>query len=73
MEKIKTILALAAFKNHDCVVLGAFGCGAFNNPPLHVAELFKYVILKYFQNIFEIVAFAIILNIENLNSFEKVF
>jgi hypothetical protein len=39
-EKIRTILRIAGKYNHDCLVLGAFGCGAFANPPNHMAELF---------------------------------
>lgn len=73
IEKIKTILALAASEKHDCVVLGAFGCGAFNNPPLHIAEIFKNVIEKHFQNVFNIIAFSIIFSEENLKAFENVF
>ena len=39
-EKIKTILRIALINGHTCVLLGAFGCGAFSNPPHHMAELF---------------------------------
>jgi len=66
-------LALAASENHDCVVLGAFGCGAFSNPPEHVAEIFKNAIEKNFKNVFKIIAFPIIFNEDNLKAFEKVF
>lgn len=33
----------AAHHGHDSVVLGAFGCGAFANPPKHMAEIFLRV------------------------------
>jgi uncharacterized protein (TIGR02452 family) len=60
-EKIRTILRIAYNHNHDCVVLGAFGCGAFQNPPNHVAKLFKEVFReKEFKNRFKIIVFAIL-------------
>ncbi len=31
-------------KGHDAIVLSAFGCGAFGNPPEHIATLFKEII-----------------------------
>jgi uncharacterized protein (TIGR02452 family) len=59
-EKIKTILRIAGTYRHDCLVLGAFGCGAFANPPGHVAELFREVFGEpEFSQAFKYVAFAI--------------
>lgn len=40
-NKIRTILNIAARYSHRVLILSAFGCGAFRNPPLLVAELFK--------------------------------
>lgn len=60
-EKIRTILRIAGEFNHDCLVLSAFGCGAFKNPPHHVAKLFKEVFSESeFKNRFRLVVFAII-------------
>ncbi|KAF7343466.1 hypothetical protein MVEN_01779500 [Mycena venus] len=44
-EKIKRIFRAA--EAHGCrrLVLGAFGCGAFGNPPAEVAQLFRRVLL----------------------------
>ena len=59
-EKIRTILRIGAEHHHDCLVLSAFGCGAFRNPPLHMAELFKEVFDEpEFTNQFKLVVFAI--------------
>jgi uncharacterized protein (TIGR02452 family) len=42
-------------------VLSAFGCGAFANPPNHVALLFKQVFNEEeFKNHFRLVVFSII-------------
>jgi uncharacterized protein (TIGR02452 family) len=60
-EKIRTILRIAAFGDHDSLALSAFGCGAFANPPRHMAELFQEVFReKEFLNRFKTVVFAII-------------
>ncbi|GHU66469.1 TIGR02452 family protein [Spirochaetia bacterium] len=60
-EKIRTILRIAGKYNHDSLILSAFGCGAFANPPNHVALLFKEVFLEdEFINRFKIIVFAII-------------
>lgn len=42
-EKIRTILRIAASERMKILVLGAFGCGVFMNPPEQVANLFKTV------------------------------
>ncbi len=45
------------------VVLGALGCGAFRNPPRHMAQLFKEVIIDYhYDKKFENIVFAIMDN-----------
>ncbi|MDL2323142.1 TIGR02452 family protein [Bacteroidales bacterium OttesenSCG-928-A17] len=60
-EKIRTILRICGEFNHDCLVLSAFGCGAFKNPPHHVAKLFKQVFKEdEFKNRFKLVVFAIL-------------
>lgn len=59
--KIRTILRIAGKYNHDSLVLSAFGCGAFRNPPNHIALLFKEVFQEEeFANRFRKIIFAII-------------
>ncbi|KXS09984.1 hypothetical protein M427DRAFT_74767 [Gonapodya prolifera JEL478] len=42
LAKIHTILRIALDNpENDALVLGAFGCGAFHNPPVAMAKLFK--------------------------------
>lgn len=65
-NKIRTIFRIGLFHGHDSLVLGAFGCGAFRNPPRHIAELFKEVLAeKEFHNKYRKIVFAII---EDCNS-----
>jgi uncharacterized protein (TIGR02452 family) len=45
-EKIRIILRTAIKNKHRKIVLGAFGCGAFRNPPKEVACLFADVLLE---------------------------
>lgn len=60
-EKIRTILRIAGKHKHDSLVLSAFGCGAFANPPNHIAVLFKEVFSENeFNNRFKVVVFSII-------------
>jgi len=60
-EKIRTILRIAGSFHHDCLVLSAFGCGAFRNPPNHIASLFHEVFSeKEFFNQFRLIVFSII-------------
>ena len=60
-EKIRNVLRIGLAHGHDSIVLGAWGCGAFRNPPEHVAELFKAVIEEdEFSGKYRLVRFAII-------------
>ena len=59
-KKIRSILATALHHGHDAVVLSAFGCGAFSNPPNQVAKLFSEVLSDApFSGAFKKVVFAI--------------
>ncbi|CAF1005405.1 unnamed protein product [Rotaria sordida] len=58
-KKIENIFAIGYQRNHNCLVLSALGCGAFKNPPEHVALLFKSIIYQY-AGYFEKIYFAII-------------
>ncbi|OPL07597.1 MAG: hypothetical protein AVO33_04690 [delta proteobacterium ML8_F1] len=59
-NKMRTILRIAAEQEIRVLVMGALGCGAFRNPPGHVASLFKEVFDEpEFKGQFEKVIFAI--------------
>ncbi|CAG8449880.1 12431_t:CDS:2 [Acaulospora colombiana] len=44
-HKIRAILNIGLDNGHDAIVLSAFGCGAYKNPPKTIARLFYEVIL----------------------------
>lgn len=46
-SRIRRIFQLAAANENDVLVLGAFGCGAFRNPPELVARVFRKVMEEY--------------------------
>lgn len=58
-KKIENIFAIAYHHKHDCLILSAFGCGAFKNPPEHVATIFKSVAEQY-AGFFKSIYFAIL-------------
>lgn len=53
------------------VILGAFGCGCFGNPPEYVAKCYKKQILQHQSN-FDAVVFAIIGNNNNYITFKNI-
>lgn len=55
-SRIKKILDIASKEKVQVLILGAFGCGAFHNPPEIVADVFNSLIRNYN---FEIVEFAV--------------
>ncbi|MBR0459791.1 MAG: TIGR02452 family protein [Victivallales bacterium] len=60
-EKMRTIFRIARKHGHDALVLGAWGCGAFKNPPQHIAKLFHQVMEEdEFCNRFRKIVFAIV-------------
>ena len=60
-NKIRTIFRMGLIHGHDSLVLGALGCGAFCNPPRHVAHLFHEVMDEpEFKNKYRRIVFAIL-------------
>lgn len=43
-DKMRLVLRIAALERHEILVLGALGCGAFNNPPRDVATCWLEVL-----------------------------
>ena len=60
-EKMRTIMRIGLDNGHDSLVLSAFGCGAFSNPPAAIARLFHETLLeKEFRDRYRLVDFAIL-------------
>lgn len=57
-KRAKKIMEVAASKNVDIIILGAFGCGAFRNDPKIVAKAYKDAI-KDFKHTFKVIEFAV--------------
>ena len=57
-KRINKIFRVAIANGADVLVLGAFGCGAFCNPPEVVAKAF-YDIQKNYEKYFDVVEYAI--------------
>lgn len=57
-KRLTRILDIALAESNDVVILGAFGCGAFENNPEVVARAAKNVIQKYIHA-FKVIEFAI--------------
>jgi len=73
--KIESIFTTALHYNHDSLIIGAIGCGAFRNPPGIVASIFKRYIEQY-GKFFKKIGFAILVvnerDINNINTFMRV-
>ena len=56
--KIRTILSAAHRAGCEALVLTAFGCGAFSNPPADMAEIFRNLIAQQFRRAFRHISFS---------------
>ncbi|WP_418752261.1 TIGR02452 family protein [Frisingicoccus sp.] len=57
-SRIEKIFAVAANEGAEVLILGAFGCGAFCNPPQIVANVFKQVQQNYLH-VFDTIEYAV--------------
>lgn len=58
VKRIRRILNVAVMKENAVVILGAYGCGAFRNPPGVVASAMRQVI-EEFRYHFRVIEFAV--------------
>ena len=63
-NKIKMIIQVAKKYNHNTIIFGAMGCGAWQNPPQQVAKIFRKVLNEY-DGIINNYVFAILSNYNN--------
>ena len=57
-SRIRRIFEVAAANENDVLILGAFGCGAFRNPPEIVAKIFNAVMQDFLCH-FETIEYAV--------------
>jgi uncharacterized protein (TIGR02452 family) len=76
-ERISKILALFAYYGCDCLVLGAWGCGVFQNDPNIVARIFyNHLTSERMRGKFKKIRFSVVNKSKNTNIcsiFEEVF
>ena len=73
--RVRKIFDVASFYKTDVLILGAFGCGAFMNPPKLVAEVFNKVMKDYIRK-FEVIEYAVYcrdFETKNYDEFYKIF
>jgi uncharacterized protein (TIGR02452 family) len=59
-NKLRTIFRIAKVQKQTNLILCALGCGAFRNPPRHIARLFKEILAEdEFHQAFERIVFSI--------------
>lgn len=58
IKRMRRILNIAASKGNEVVILGAYGCGAFQNPPEVVATAMRQVAWEYRYH-FKVIEFAV--------------
>lgn len=69
VKRMRRILDIAKKEKEDVVILGAFGCGAFSNPPRIVAEAMAAVV-KEFQYDFKVIEFAVYCTARDMENYE---
>lgn len=58
-RRIAKVLTIALANGHQTLVLGAWGCGVFQNDPIEMAKYFQEVIEEQFKDEFRTIVFAI--------------
>lgn len=58
-ERARKLLWIANKEHHQTLILGAWGCGVFQNDPREIAEIFNDLLKNEFANCFERVIMAI--------------
>ncbi|MBK8562905.1 MAG: TIGR02452 family protein [Saprospiraceae bacterium] len=58
-RRMEKVLAIAVAHGHKTIILGAWGCGVFQNDPAEIAKYFKDIIDTRFKHDFEKIVFAV--------------
>jgi uncharacterized protein (TIGR02452 family) len=73
-SRIRRIFEIAVAYGNEMLILGAFGCGAFRNPPEIVARVFNKVMQDYITY-FDTIEYAVYhteREVANYRSFESI-
>jgi uncharacterized protein (TIGR02452 family) len=73
-SRIRRIFEVAIANDNDVLILGAFGCGAFRNPPEIVAKVF-YDVMQDFLGYFDTIEYAVYhteREVANYEAFQKI-
>ena len=73
-KRIRRIFEIAAANGNEVLILGAFGCGAFRNPPEIVAKVFGTVMQDYLYH-FDTIEYAVYhteREVANYEAFKKI-
>ncbi len=78
LQRTEKLLSVAAINDYKVLVLGAWGCGVFQNNPNDVAKYFHYHLVEnpLFKGFFEKIVFAILDNTKDeslINAFRDKF
>ena len=68
-SRVRRIFEVAVANGNEVLILGAFGCGAFRNPPELVAKVFRNV-MQDFLGYFEVIEYAVYHTERELANFE---
>lgn len=73
-SRIKRIFEVAVANENEVLILGAFGCGAFRNPPEIVAKVF-YNVMQAYLCYFDTIEYAVYhaeREVTNYEAFKKI-
>ncbi|MGW7434537.1 TIGR02452 family protein [Streptomyces sp. NPDC054849] len=74
VRRAELVLEVAALHGYRRLVLGAWGCGVFQNDPAEVAEAFRSLLAGRFAGVFERVVFGVLdRKPETREAFERAF
>ena len=69
-KRLRRILDIACENGEQAIVLGAFGCGAFENPPAVVAAATRTVVKEYLY-CFDVIEFAVYCRPQHEENYEE--
>jgi len=73
-KRIDKLLGLSTLQEHQTLILGAWGCGVFQNDPEIIAGIFQNLLMNKYKGVFKKVVFAVYAkNKKFINAFQNRF